>query len=49
MTILMCVMSGAFGFAVGMLAAGLLLEVSERREDEREARRRANRGADHGQ
>lgn len=45
MTVLMCVMSGAFGFCVGMLTAGLMLEASERREDQREAARRANRGA----
>lgn len=43
----MCVMSGAFGFVVGMLTAGLMLEASERREDMREAQRRANRGAGH--
>lgn len=45
MTVLMCVMSAAFGFVVGMLAAGLMLEASERREDQREAERRANRRA----
>lgn len=49
MTILIGLFSCAFGFVVGMLAAALLLEASERREDEREAQRRANRGSGHEQ
>lgn len=44
MTVLMCVMSCAVGFVVGMFTAALLLEANDRRADEFEARRRANRG-----